>query len=324
MENLRTMKVDRRNLLQPLIRQLENIPDTFLEIDYVNTFPSYAVILPEVNFSPRQAIDHMINRHKVVKLEIESRTDLLLRTVTYTYVPVASVIQFTFTNNMSLTEDILIICYLFHLLKTREYFAVKVIQDLYYMMRDKYHIQDDRMKHEDQRVITEFQITYSFPSVSFQWFGFDPNEDRSQHSFHFMYTTFPNLSLKRLYWNPMIASIIPRLKNSKFVPIALLTAISVKSNAVVKNPDVPNTELSLNAIYERILAFNSSEAFPEILKFKFCEMWGIVCKNEQRIYKYSDDFTKYDRVQEAINIISELKSQDPDLQTILSKIKLEI
>lgn len=175
-----------------------------------------------------------------------------------------------------------------------------------------------------QNAITLYTIAYSFPSISYSWLGFEPDINESLNSSHYISTTFPGLILNKILVCPILASIIPRL-NSNFVPIALLVAINVKANQMINDDlKIPNyTDIPLNIIYKRILALRSSEVFPTRLKLELCKMWGIVQKDTERgEYKYADYFATYR--QEAIDIISEIKSQDPDLQNILSEILLEM
>ncbi|CAL1681486.1 unnamed protein product [Lasius platythorax] len=327
-ETPQTIEVDRRCLLLPLINKLnsisENPREAIIELELLSEFPTHEVVLLELKFSPRKTIEHIIKTHAIIERQIRLRSDLL-RIVIYKYWEPDSLRyrHFKFSNNMSLAKDIFIICYLQHLLIKSESFAVEAILSLHCMMKGKYDIKYDLMTYVDQNAITTFSIAYSFPSISFQWYGFQPDVDKSQNFSHFTFTTFPDLILEPFHWHPMIASIIPRLENSKFVPIALLTAINVKTNQIVKDHNGPNyTDRSLNVIYQRILELNLCNVFPVSLKLKLCKMWGIVYIERGSEYKYSDYFTTYRSV--AMNIISELKSQDPDLQTILSEIDLEI
>lgn len=317
-----TADVDNKRLLLPLIKKLNCIPQNakkaIAEINFLNEFPPHEVTLPEVNFSPRRIIEYMLNTHICTKRKIKERPDLL-KTIIYEYEDHSSIVhQFKFSNNMSLAADIFIICYFFYAIIPREYFFLKVMQDLFYMMVNKYELKSTYMIYFDQNAITPLKITYSFPSISFAWYGYKPDINKSLNFSPI--STFFDLQLiqNKELWCPIIPAIIPRL-NSTFIPITLLVAITIKLNQMIKdNLKIPNyTNIPLKIIYNHILALHFSEAFPTCLKLELCKTWGII-DTKQGEYKYADYFATYR--QEAINVILELKSQDPDLLIILSNI----
>ncbi|CAL1678003.1 unnamed protein product [Lasius platythorax] len=316
----RTTDVDNNCILLPLVNMLNDFLQdprkTIVEIDFLNKFPSPEVILPEVNFSPRRVIEYMMNTHTYTNYKIERRP-CLLKTVTYKYrVRPPIVNYFIFSNNMFLAADIITICYIYHVILTRKYINLKVMQDLFDMMVRKYGIKPDNMMHLDRNAITRFNITYSFPSISFPLYGCEPDISKLSNFSHLMFT-FPGLILSKILWCPMVALIIPRI-NSFLTPIAFLVAVIVKSNQFVKDClKIPNyTGMTLSKIYHCFMALYFSDVFPKCLKLELCKRWGII-QEEQGEYKYADYFTTY-RLK-AIDIILELKSQDPELQSILSE-----
>lgn len=73
----------------------------------------------------------------------------------------------------------------------------------------------------------------------------------------------------------------------------------------------------LSAIFERVLMSAMSIIFTESLKLKLCERWNVVVIKENR-YIFSPLFQEHSN--KAMEIISEMRKEDPYLKHVLSKL----
>ncbi|XP_029165487.1 uncharacterized protein LOC114936457 [Nylanderia fulva] len=318
--------VDMKCLLLRLIYKIKNLSqnhtnDDIPEIKYLHEFSTYDVILPEINFSPRRIIEYMIDVHECGKRKVEKKSDLL-KTVIYKYFHLTSIRQFEFSNNMSLTADLLTICYFYHVI-IRKHYTLKVMKDIFDIMINKYNIKNKfevKLIKEalDERTITAFRIAYAFPSISFPFYAYTPDISTPNYS-HDIFKAFPGLS--KMLCCPLVPCVMPQLhsRNKVFTLTALLIAVNVKNNQIIidskKHPNYP--DMPLKVIYERICKLHASTVFPTSLKLELNQKWGFV-EMKQGVFKYSDYFLRYRR--KALDIILQIKSEDPDLDEIICKV----
>lgn len=277
------------------------------ELDFLHEFPGLEVILPQMNFSPRHVIEYIKNMHEYkCKKDLQKRD---MQVIHYKYKVASNTELFEFTDNMSLVDDIIIMCYLNHvsnLLSTRECLNVKTINDLKSMMETKYEIQPAKTLHYD--AITWINIACAFPSISLScgWLLCNHSKKKfSNSNLDFTFTTFPQtFNLKsRIVWYFLLSSIIPVLKfdfKSICFPITYFVAENHKIKQVLdtkdRNPMI-YTYNSLQKTYQNTLKLCLSNAFPDCLKLKLCEQWGIIQKDmEQEQYKYMDYFKNINKI----------------------------
>lgn len=294
--------VDTKCMLQPLINMLNDPKKSIDELDLLDEFPLSQVTF--FNFSPRLFIEYMKNMH-----ECFQNRNRDTKVIHYKYEDTSNTKLFDFTDNMSLVDDIIIICYLYHLfvmLTTQQFLNVKAIHDLRTMMEKKYDLEMN-IYNSPKSVSTWVRVACSFPSISL-WCGWllskrnNSNKELPTSDLYFTFRLYPqtfNIRYKIL-WYYLLSSIIPILKfdlESIRFPIMYLVAGNYKIKQVLdtKNINLPYTYTLLQLTYQGTLALCLSNIFPERLKLKICKKWGIIQKDKkQKQYKYNDYFKNND------------------------------
>lgn len=215
------------------------------------------------------------------------------------------------SNNMTFREDIIIICYLNHMLCRRSPHAkCEIIRTLIDVMKDKYDISivtfcrlNLNPVYLEAKDLTMFKISIFFPYTSLTI---------SYHIDSSATTLLPSLELPKIIFAPIISLALP--KSVENPPIAILMAICVKSEYLLKSQ---TSQTPLIRIYERILTCYNCDILPDSLKLDLCIKFKIVIKQGER-FKFISRLTKH--YPAAKDLISELRPNDPDLKDIFSKI----
>ncbi|XP_029171929.1 uncharacterized protein LOC114941195 [Nylanderia fulva] len=299
-ENKAEIRVeDQNSILMPLINMLMNEQKFIDEIYFLDEFPSTDVILPVWNCSPKLVIEYLRNVHDAPY----PKTCALSR-IYYKYNingingPITR--EYVFTDDMSLVDDIIIICYL-NCLESQD-LNLLGIHHLFFMMRHKYNIVSAGTIYQalSPSRITWTQIMYSFPSVTWAYTAPSSSDMHMNVSISTM--------RKRTIWCNLIASVLPRLE-ADYIPIVYLSAIMIELIQILHENNAPfSRKIRLLQIYRHILSLYNSKAFPKSLKFTLCERRNIIRRvNEQHNqYKY-DHFEQFYSVTE--RFLSDVESQ---------------
>jgi len=290
-----------RSLIDVLKKTSTGPPISILEIELLNSFSSE--FIPNEMFSPRCIIEYTIEWHakfiNVISAIPSSKTKFV-----YKYKSeCGKEEEYVFSNNMKFYEDIIIICYLHCILTIRDSYKHETFRGVLYLvkiMRTKYLIYD---KPNRVKYITWFRIAYSFPSITYSIF-YHNIVDFCVHPYHI----FATFNLPKIFYKPLIASIIPKLDDT--TPLALLLAFTVFM-CKKDRCDI----FTLYHLWRFIVELYNSEVFPISLKLQLCQKWGIVHKEENE-YKFASYF-KAAR-DDAKFLIRQLRRNDD--QTNLEKI----
>lgn len=288
-----------RRLVTLLTEFFSQRMSTILEILLLYKF-SVTQVFPIIAFNPKLIINSMMTQHEKCMSMIHKDRNYL-KILVYKYNSGDKVEVYVFSNNMTISADVITICFLNYIMKNPYYKQCQPMHDLMVLMKSKYIIQTDTEANLDPQMLTLNRITFSYPSVSFDIARYDKNN----HVFLSLSKTFFNLP--HVFCSPWSASLIPVLNSDYKTPLALLLAIAVMFNE----------NKSCYLLYQRIVALYTSEVFPTCFKLELCKRWGIVYMigNE---YNFAPYFTTARGI--AIQVISSLMTNDPSLQYVLSKI----
>jgi len=259
------------------------------ENHFLNDFPSYA----------RGILRYIKNQFMTNRMLIISQPDFL-ETFIFKYRKGKKVCEYHISNNMSFHDDIIIMCYLSQMIiKRRPHVNCEIMYTLFEIMTNKYYNTLAFRLLDSLDFLLLINICY--PSVALP---------------SYYYTSIisgkllPFFKLPKVIFTPRIILLFP--KSVKNPPIAIITAFRVYYSMKFQTLQIP-----LISIYQEVLADYNNVFFPESLKLHLCEKWKIVIKGKKE-YKFASCFATY--TQEAKNSIAKLKSNDPDLEDILSKI----
>ncbi|XP_028047464.1 uncharacterized protein LOC114254707 [Monomorium pharaonis] len=294
------------NILQKTsFRRGSRIPEFVL----LDRFPETDELIPEELFSPRWIIEYMKKVH-----EINSRNSIAKSTndgfvYKYNSDDEEDEKSYVFSSNMTLDEDIITICYLYCIMKTYEYKEFPQVIELIEKMKKKYTIHDglDTSKlstERDSKKVTWFKIAYSYPSITFSIFHYGIVDMPLP-----VCTAFSNFDLPKIFNLPLFTLIVPALDLG--TPLTLLLAFNVFTDS---NNERTHEITSVDKLWHYTYQLFFSKVFPSSLKLQLCEQWGIVHRVENQ-YKYAFYFKETHN--EAVALISRLKSDDPGLKNIL-------
>lgn len=264
-------------------------------------------------FNPREMIKLLLASHKKYEIMI-AQNPLAIETVDGILTINGREETFKFTSGEPFSRDMQFICLMFitrgaafeKIMKKSSEIMVKCMR----ILKVKYSINTVTRKPGislDARTITTPRIAASFPSITVGLFDkgfgrtiFDPE------------TLFPNASsLPRALFAPMISSILPK---SQDAPLAVMLLIAVKTDDVLHQVGAKTT---LSALYQYLMASFNSTATTEKLKIKYCTLWKI-CNPIDNTFAYVQDIINLR--QGSKDMIQRLRSNDPELSNILSKI----
>jgi len=269
------------------------------ELTFLQDFPQNAV-----NNYRRHIIKYMLDKYVKSTCMINEHSDLL---VTFTFkfrMENAHVRQVTFSNHMQFRNDILMICFLQHLLCIPKYLRCKVTIVMMFIMVNKYNINLYSLDPQlNEITFTNISLSYMSIYLDILYNNFLNFSDITR--------AFPYFNLPPMIYAPLIITIFPTLDDP---PIAILMVISLTMYETCHPHTVAN--ISLGDFYKRIVYFHNT-IIPEKIKLRLCRRYNIVVLEENE-FKFAPCFAKYR--QKAKDIISERRSNDPDLKDILSVI----
>jgi len=266
------------------------------ELTFFQDFPQNAT-----NNYRKHIIKYMLDKYVKSTCMINKHPDLL---VTFTFkfrMEDAHVRQVTLSNHMQFRNDILTICFLQHLLYIPKYLMCKVVIAMMFIMVNKYDINF----YSPNPVLKE--ITFTKISLSYMSIYLDILYNNFLN-YSDITRAFPYFNLPPMIYAPLIVTIFPMFDDP---PIAILMVISLTIYETC-HPHKANT--SLVELYKRIVYFHNT-MIPEKIKLRLCRRYNIVVLEEDE-FKFAPCFAKYR--QKAKDIISERRSEDPDLKDILS------
>lgn len=287
-------------LMQMFYSAHESLNFVIPEIKLLNSFERVSKF-PSESFSPRTVITNVLEQyeaHKALQLvSQEYRNNVKLvydeKSVTVGY-------------KMSIYFDVIYMCCLHcimcHSVCTR---PIKLLLDI---MMKKYNLRydSDNFVKKDSNALTLYRISRSFPTVTI-----NACRKISPAFSAVILSHFPNLPVQLL--NPYILDIMP----SRNVPAALLIYILIVSKEYLSKKQ--EAELTLSGYYKIFTVLNKSNlAFPERFKYRMQRKWGIMKKNTMGITDYHKFLAAYN--EKAKTLITTLKNDDPELDSILSKL----
>jgi len=212
--------------------------------------------------------------------------------------------EVTFSNHMQFRSDIIMICFLQHLLYLNlpNYLECKVTMAIMFIVVNKYDI-NVYSPYTKLNEITFLHVTLSYVSVYFDMLY------NNFFNFSDITRAFPCFNLPPMIYAPMIITIFPILDDP---PIAILMVISLILQEVYNPCKILN--ISLVELYKHIIDFYKT-TIPEKMKLRLCIRYNIVVLEGDK-FKFAPCFSEYRQL--AKDIISERKSNDPDLKDILS------
>jgi len=287
-------------ILVEFINMHEKCLEDLCEFTFLDDFPENAD-----NDDQKRIIVYMLDKYVKSTCMINVHSNLL---ITFTFnccMQNVHLRQVIISNNMRFRDDILMICFLQHLLYLNipEYLACKVTIAMMFIMVNKYDITLCSLAELNK--ITIVHVSVSFMSVYF--------EILYNNFFNFSDITraFPYFNLPPMIYAPIIITIFPTLDDP---PIAILMAISLIMREI-RDPH-GTSNISLVELHKRIIDLYKT-TISEKMKLHLCTRYNIVVL-EGGEYKFAPCFAKYR--QKAKDIISEKRSNDPDLKDILSVI----
>jgi len=294
-----------RSLIDVLKKKSTGPPTSILEIRLLNSFSETSELIPQELFSPRRIIEYMMEMHGNAMKIIFTNPSYVEKFVYKYNSECGKEEKYVFSNNMMFYEDIIIICYLHCIMAISDsykYETFRAVINLIRIMKKKYLIYDQ--SNDNSRYVTWFRIAYSYPSITFSIF-YHNTVDFSVHP----YTIFATLNLPKIFYIPLLASIIPKLDDT--TPLALLLAFIV----FIYSKDRKHGIIPLRNLWQYVFELYNSKAFPMSLKLQLCQMWGIV-HIEENEYKFASYF-KAAR-DDAKFLITELRKDKE--QTVLEQI----
>ncbi|XP_070531456.1 uncharacterized protein [Cardiocondyla obscurior] len=214
---------------------------------------------------------------------------------------------FEYSNDMMLNHDIITMCYFYYITyKSYELSQCESVKLLKPLLLDKYDVysidEANMLFFQGKTVISLLDIAFSFPSVTWDvacnlnfWTGF------------FDYVSDFDLPKQALII-PFIFPLLPKLEERP--PLAVLLALSLKTVEFRKT-----TAPLLRKILNDITIHFEYKMYPQRLKLELCEKWQIITR-DKGVHKYAPCFTMFRH--KAKDIIATMKSDDPDLELILS------
>jgi len=292
----------------------EDSDETEILVEYLNMHQKCLKNLCELTFlkdfpqnsNRRHIIKYMLDKYVTSTHMINEHPDLL---VTFTFkfrAEDAHVRQVTFSNHMQFRNDILMICFIQHLLFMPKYLNkdYNVIMAMMLIMVNKYDINIHPLLPEPHAThITFINISASYWSMHLDILY------NNFLNFSDITHAFPYFDLPLMTYAPLIITIFPKLDDP---PIAILMAISLIMHEIC--PVTSNT--SLVEFYKGITSFYNTK-IPETIKLRLCTRYNIVVLEGDK-FKFASCFAKYR--QKAKDVISEKRPNDPDLKDILSVI----
>lgn len=288
--------------LHTLVDVLKKRPNNILELQLQDNFPTD--IFPKVLFIPKLIIQYMRNMYTDI-IEPSNFIKFI-----YKYNSDDEEKEYVFSNNMTIYDDVITICYLYCVMISKfEYKESQPVIHLREIMRKKYIICDSL--DDSTEKITWFKIAYSFPSITFAIF----HHDIIDVSISFC-NTFPNNTLPKIFNVPFLAPFLPQLIKDKYTPLAMLMAFAV---LIDNNEKCSGEKTSLEKLWQKITDYYFSDIYPISLKFCLCYKWDII-KMEDENFEYTHYFE--DVCVEALDLISHLRPNDPFLYQLSCKLNM--
>ncbi|XP_025073258.1 uncharacterized protein LOC105423774 [Pogonomyrmex barbatus] len=295
-----------RTLIDILQKSSSGRPSSILEITLLDKFPKTNDFVPIEQFSPRCIIEYMMKMHGNTMKKIAA-TPTYLDKLVYKYKVGSEEKEYVFSNNMMFYIDVIIICYLYFVRKRSDYKKFFPVIRLLRMMKIKYNIYDESNSVNTYMTygnITWHRVALSYPSITFAIF------DHNVISLP-PYITLDRLNIPKIFYLPFAASIIPAIDKIN-ISLALLLAMAIYG----ENDEYRCDEIfPLYNLYEYIFKLYNSTFFPKQLKLELCKQWGIIHVVGSQ-YKFAPYFKL--AYEEAKELISTLKSNDPDLEYVIS------
>lgn len=304
-----------RTLVDILQKISTDRPTCILEIALLNKFPETNEFFSKKLFSPRWIIEYMMKMHGDTMEKISAVPEYLSKLI-YKYKCDNEQKEYVFSNNMTFYADIITICYLYYIIKTYKYTKLRLVRNLFRIMKMKYIIHDDLniykpwVKHNDPKRITWLKIAHSFPSITFAMLYHDIIDVPL-----FLYSAFSNFNLSKTLCLSLFASIIPPLDDT---PLALFLAIAVFNDQYKQDKHMSTDKMTpLYELWKYIFELYTSNIFPTCLKLELCKKWDIIymVKNE---YKFSPYFRATRQI--AKKLILTLRPNDQYLKCLLANI----
>lgn len=150
--------------LRTLVDVLKKRPNNILELKLQHNFPTNNPDFPKVLFTPKQIIEYMRNTY----IDIIPEPSNFVKFI-YKYNSDDEEKEYVFSKNMTIYDDVIIICYLYCIMTSKsEYKESQPVIHLREIMRKKYIICDDLVDSTEK--VTWFKIAHSFPSITFAIF----------------------------------------------------------------------------------------------------------------------------------------------------------
>jgi len=242
--------------------------------------------------------------------DIYKQSDLL-QVLIFTFYDDEALYTFEYSNNMMFNDDITILCFL-HYKSYDSYSKCDTIEALISLMKNKYGIRERKVDNTESTQncnnITLQTIVGSYPSISFDMAIKMGIGDKFSHVFDLPKTFL----LHNTIW------ILPILDQPP--PFAILMFVALK---LVYN----KTNIPLYSLFAKLYMCSKRLIFPQRFKLELCLKWQIVVKRKKMckemyekkcLYEYAPCFLTYR--QKAKDMIAEMKSNDPDLASILSRL----
>jgi len=277
-------------ILGEYLHMYQKCPEDICEFTFLQDFPQNA----EGNYR-RQIIKYMLDKYIKSACIYNERPDLL---VTFTFIFRYDILindvlvrQISFGNNMLFRYDILMICFLQHLiyLNIPMYLGCKVTMTMISIMVDKYNINIFSLNFEINE-ITFVNVSLSFTSVYFDMLY------NNFLNFSNITRAFPCFNLPPMIYAPLIITIFPILDDP---PIAILIAISLIFHEICDPPGSSN--ITLVALLKRITDFYKTTAIPEKMKLRLCTKYNIVVLEGDE-FKFAPCFAKYRQTADKIGL----------------------
>jgi len=291
---------DETEILVEYLNMRQKCLKDLCELTFLQDFPQN-----DANINRKHIIKYMLDKYVDSSCMINEHPDLLMIFTFKFRAEDAHIRQVTFSNHMQFRNDILMICFIQHLLFMPKYLNKRynVMIAMMLIMMSKYDINIHPL-HPEPYAITFINISASYLSIHL--------DILYNNFFNFSDIThfFPYFNLPLMTYAPMINSILPILDDP---PIAILIVISLILHETC-NPHM-TSNISLVYFYKRIIG--SHNIIPEKIKLRLCTRYNIVVLEGDE-FKFAPCFAKYR--QKAKDVISKKKPNDPDLKDILSVI----
>jgi len=292
-----------------ILRDLDRFRKQFLYIPETAYLKDFAALKTfDIILNPKYIIRDMLIIYLRCVCDIYEQPDLLQVHI-FTFYDDNEVYTFEYSNNMMFRDDITILCFLYVTLHYPcKYETMQVLMSL---MKNKYGIQTEEQanrinvqftkENSQANKLTLCNVAHSYPSVFF-----DISLKMGYDKFYRKIEIY-GFYLPEAFFLPSILLVLPTLNQPPPFAILLLNRLIL---------EIGITE-NLYTHFAYIYMYSMCSIYPQRLKLELCRKWRIVMKRKN-MYKYVPCFAAYR--QKAKDMIAEMKSNDPDLASILSRL----